>query len=214
MRHIREVHPHFEGKVKCIVSNCPSTLSTYESLRHHMYKYHKEALKNDHSSDITSEVCTDILAEADSLEGNSTEIERNDEKLCDQDGPYNYEAAKYILRIQEGKKLTQTVTEGIIRDTTMMIDHTVWCLKEKVYGRLKDIIDTDFTEAHLHELEEIFTSSEICHPFQHLLTRYQQERFFQEHFNYVVSSEYNIQSHTRTHPQPHPHARTHTRLQI
>ena len=45
MCHIREVHPHFEGKVKCIVSNCPSTLSTYESLRHHMYKNHKEVLK-------------------------------------------------------------------------------------------------------------------------------------------------------------------------
>ena len=40
-----------------------------------MYKYYKDALKNNHSSDIASEVCTDTLAKADSLEGNSTEIE-------------------------------------------------------------------------------------------------------------------------------------------
>ena len=72
--HIREVHSHFERKVKCIVSNCPSTLSSYKSLRHHMYKYHKDALKNSHSSDIASEVCTDTSAEANSLEGNSTAI--------------------------------------------------------------------------------------------------------------------------------------------
>lgn len=84
--------------------------------------------------------------------------------------------------MQEGKKLTQTVTEGIIRDDTMMIDLTIQRLKEKVYGILKDIIDTDFTEAQLHKLEEISASLEICNPFQNLLTRYQQERFFQEHF--------------------------------
>ena len=84
--------------------------------------------------------------------------------------------------MQEGKKLTQTVTEGIITDDPMMIDLTIQCLKENVYGRLKDIIDTDFTEAQLHKLEEISASLEIRNPFQNLLTRYQQERFFQEHF--------------------------------
>ena len=45
-----------------------------------MYKYHKDALKNSHSSDIASEVCTDTSAEANSLEGNSTEIKWNDEQ--------------------------------------------------------------------------------------------------------------------------------------
>ena len=89
----------------------------------------------------------------------------------DQDGPYNYEAAKYILKMQEGKKLTQTITEGIIRDDMMMIDLTIQCLKEKVYRRLKDLIDIDFTEAQLHKLEEIFASLEICNPFQNLPTR-------------------------------------------
>ena len=33
LRHIMEVHPHFSGPVKCGLENCPSTLTTYESLR-------------------------------------------------------------------------------------------------------------------------------------------------------------------------------------
>ena len=188
MRHIREVHPHFEGKVKCIVSNCPSTLSTYESLRHHMYKNHKEVLKDDCCYDDAVEMDngTDVVAEPDLVsEGSSTA--NTGQPIGDDTCTSNYkaEAAKFILKTQEGKKLTQTVTEGIIRDTSMIIENTIQHLKEKVYAQLKDVVGI---EAHLEDLEKIFKSPEICNPFQQLQTRYQQEKYFQEHFNYVVSS--------------------------
>ena len=99
LRHIREVHPHFEGKVKCIVSGCPSTLSTYESLRHHMYKKHKDVLKDDCSSDVatTEDISSIGMVE---LADNSTEIESSSGQP---ELHYDYEAAKYILKIQEGR---------------------------------------------------------------------------------------------------------------
>lgn len=39
LRHIRLVHPYFNQAVTCGVNGCPSTASTYESLRKHMYRY-------------------------------------------------------------------------------------------------------------------------------------------------------------------------------
>ena len=48
MRHIRDVHPHFDGTVRCGVEGCPSTASSYESLRQHMYNKHKHILKHNH----------------------------------------------------------------------------------------------------------------------------------------------------------------------
>ena len=47
LRHIRDVHRHFTGKVRCGISNCPSTVTSYDSLRHHLYKkHHKDVLKD------------------------------------------------------------------------------------------------------------------------------------------------------------------------
>ena len=187
LRHIREVHPHFEGKVKCIVSDCPSTLSTYESLRHHMYKKHKDVLKDDGSADIptTADITSDDeagMAELNVFADNPVEVESSSGQS---DLHYDREAAKYILKIQEGRKLTQSVTQGIIRDTTLIVHHTIDHLKKMVYARLKDTVDIN--ETQLDDIEEIFMSPEIRYPFQRLETRHQQDSFFQEHFNYVVS---------------------------
>ena len=157
LRHIREVHPHFEGKVKCIVSGCPSTLSTYGSLHHHMYKKHKDVLKDDCSSDIPT--TEDISSTSDDRAGMAelnvfTDSSIGVESSNGQSDPhYEYEAAKYILKIQEGRKLTQTVTEGIIKDTTLIVHHTIDHLKKMVYARLKDTVDIN--EAQLDDIEEI-----------------------------------------------------------
>lgn len=38
LRHIREVHPHFQGSVPCGIQGCPSTPTSYEGLRQHVYR--------------------------------------------------------------------------------------------------------------------------------------------------------------------------------
>ena len=162
--HIREVLPHFEGKVKCIVGNCPSTLSTYESLRHHMYKNHKEVLKDNccYDNAIKMDDSTDVVAEPDLVSKGSSTVNTGqpiDDDTCT--SHYKAEAANFILKIQEGKKLMQTVTEEIIRDTNMIIENTIH-LKAKVYTQLKDIVGID---AQLEDLKKIFKSPEICNLF-------------------------------------------------
>lgn len=58
LRHIREVHPHFEGRVMCGINGCPSTASTYESLRQHLYQKHPEELKPELPPDHRPQVIT------------------------------------------------------------------------------------------------------------------------------------------------------------
>lgn len=54
LRHIREVHRHFEGRVPCRVEGCPATPATYEGLRQHMYRYHKCLLTGSASNIATN----------------------------------------------------------------------------------------------------------------------------------------------------------------
>ena len=44
LRHMRDVHRSFSSPVICGVNGCPSTASSYESLRQHMYKKHRDEL--------------------------------------------------------------------------------------------------------------------------------------------------------------------------
>lgn len=63
MRHIREVHRYFDGPVRCGIDGCPSTATTYESLRQHIYKKHKEALQQseDHRGQLIDQADTRSL---------------------------------------------------------------------------------------------------------------------------------------------------------
>ena len=73
----------------------------------------------------------------------------------------------------KGKRLTQTVADDITVDTTFVesaLDH----LKQK----LKDKLETNLKKLRL------FSQIQIC--LIHFKVWKQLERFFQQHFNYVV----------------------------
>ena len=53
IRHIRDTHRHFSTPVRCGVEGCPSTATSYESLRQHTYKKHRnELIPGDHSNTV------------------------------------------------------------------------------------------------------------------------------------------------------------------
>ena len=58
-------------------------------------------------------------ADINEINGSSSEVESSS-GWSDLQNNYD-EAAKYILKIREGRKLTQTVTNGIIKDTILML---------------------------------------------------------------------------------------------
>ena len=196
LRHIRDARLHFEGPLRCGVDNYPSTLRTYKSLRQHMYEKHKSELKT--TDNIDTPVQEGGILATNNLDTQNVVEHRDGDKMLEAhtDTPtgdcsdpiaspsfsgesqlITCEAAKFILKTLEGKKLTQSVTDDIIVDTNIFVECALDHLKQKLQDKLGE---------RFEEIETVFREPEVRNPFQGLETKYQQENFFQQHFNYVV----------------------------
>ena len=185
LRHIREVHPHFRGKVPCGVQGCPSTTSSYESLRQHMYRYHRELLNLSaavHHSQMEQDTEESMeYSNNDSLPSEDT----NESGDCPPSSTIL--GAQFILKTRDGKNLTQAATDGVVRDTINIVQSTVKLLEGKVFEKLQDI-GIDLAEEQREEMKTLFSNETLTNPFKDLETKSKQERFIQKNFNFVVSA--------------------------
>ena len=109
LRHIREVHPYFESAVSCGLNGCAATPSTFEGLKKHLYRYHRDLL------DIEEDSST-VVVSGDERVGNVDDGARDGED----GGDYIDESseatvspqsasmlgAQFIMKTRDGKKLT------------------------------------------------------------------------------------------------------------
>ena len=187
LRHIREVHPHFNGKVTCGVNGCPSTPSTYEGLRQHIYRYHKELLCSASDHDTEEGIARDDSStQLDDNLVNQEEDEENVLSPCFHSSEQlsaTVIGAKFILKTRDGKKLTQVTTNGIMEDSKLLVQNTVQTIERRVmetlsFGGVADDI--------ISKVQAVFCDKRLRNPFHGLKTQYLQEKFIQENFNYVV----------------------------
>ena len=190
MRHIREVHRHFDGPVRCGIDGCPATPATYDGLRQHIYKKHRDTLipPFQNEPDSYDNSLYDPRGDSDSNDTNAEAVATEDEILDPPIEPtrvpkQTLEAARFILKIRDGKRLTQTTTDGIIKDIQCMLDHTISDVKINVTKALGENLTDDLKQ----KLQEVFSAADSKYLFDGLETRYKQENFIQEHFQYVVS---------------------------
>ena len=130
MWHVRDTHRHFDGPVRCGIDGCPATPRSYDGLRQHVYKKHRDVLippfqnePGSHDSIVYMilEViqmtlrlrCHLSLPPTRRLALNLLQHERQ-----------TLEAAHFILKIRDGKRLTQTTTDGIVKDVQYMLDYS------------------------------------------------------------------------------------------
>lgn len=190
LRHIREVHPHFDGIVRCGVESCPSTTRSYESLRQHLYKKHKNILKQESPETPTHcqpaagprDVSPDITEDVDptSLDHFMDEPFKS---MVDQHP--SLQAAQFILKTRDGRKITQAAVNDILQDTRAIVEYSIDVLKHKVVNKLESL--EIMSSEEISSIQDLFSSSSLRNPFEGLETQYRQEKYFQEHFNYVVS---------------------------
>ena len=187
IRHIRDMHRHFSTPVRCGVDGCPSTATSYDSLRQHTYKKHRnELIPEDHGfvPSIEDQSCNDCPESSAFTEGGShipsssppspaTTIATTQSTL---------EGARFILKLRDGKGLTQTVTNSVLKDIQVVIDSTNESLKNKVTEYLLHI--NKLSESEIARIQEIFSSEKAI--FDGLESVGKQESYFQEYFNYVV----------------------------
>lgn len=186
LRHIREVHPHFEGRVLCGVDGCPATSSSYEGLRQHMYRFHKDHIaqysrgaSNNATLTNSSDENSPLLDPEDSVEEDqevTADIEISTSKVI---------GAQFILKTRDGGRLTQTATNGIVQDAKILVQNTVQTLERRVIDKVNHL-GIELTDGELSELKETF-HDDALDPFKGLDTEYKQEKFIRENFNYVVS---------------------------
>lgn len=189
LRHIREVHPHFEGPVPCGIDGCPSTPTSYEGLRQHMYRYHKHHLvlsRPDSAAAESSAGDGSILTSAeqplnDPDESNIMDDCESTQTIEEPTSQTKLLGAQFILKTRDGKKLTQVSTNGIINDTKIILQSTLEAIEKKVLG-----MEPALTDAQIATVKDIFSDVTLVDPFIGLETEYKQEMFIRDHFNYVV----------------------------
>lgn len=91
--------------------------------------------------------------------------------------------AQYILKIRDGKNLTQVTTNSIIEDTVHMLQSYFERIKKNVLDKMSS--ETVLSQEQMHILESAIDEAAV-NPFSGLETEYKQEKFMRENFNYVV----------------------------
>lgn len=182
LRHIREVHPHFATRVTCGLNSCPATPSSFEALRRHVYRYHYNLLN------ISTQE-SNAIPEGGNINGEEEqsflfETHTNEQSLSPTQGILG---AQFILKTRDGKQLTQVTTDGIIQDTKLILQSTVENLERKVMEKIANL-GIAVTTDQLTEIKAVFSDDSLLDPFKGLETEYKQEKFIQENFNYVVST--------------------------
>ena len=187
IRHIRDTHRHFSTPVRCGVEGCPSTATSYESLRQHTYKKHRnELIPGDHSNTVPTyqdEFCNAGDSEASAFAEEGSHIPAGSCSTSSTATKQSQlEAARLILKVRDGNGLPQTVTDSILEDIQVVIDSTNDDLKKKVTEYLLHVHKLSHSE--IAPIQEIFDSEKAI--FDGLDSVRKQILYFQEHFNYVV----------------------------
>lgn len=95
-------------------------------------------------------------------------------------------AAQFILKTRDGGHLTQTNADRIVQDAKMMVQSTIDSLRVQLVEKIKEY--TSLPDENVEEIAQVFHEDSL-NPFDGLETLYLQERYFEEHFNYVVCHE-------------------------
>ena len=187
MRHVRDTHRHFDGPVRCGIDGCPATPRSYDGLRQHVYKKHRDVLippfqnePGSHDSSLydsrgnPNDSQAEMAPEPPSYSEASPQPPAKWKTL---------EAARFILKIRDGKRLTQTTTDGIVKDVQYMLDYSI----SDLINNVMEVLGENLTAGLKQKVQEEFSKADSKCLFDGLETQYKQEKFIQDHFQYVVS---------------------------
>ena len=181
--HIGRVHSNSpDFNLTCGIDNCQVTFTNFHAYKRHVRKKHRYHL-NDAETDADAtfldadtphydEAIGDSEAEAD-LEVSTTDLDRV------------RAVALWILKLKEGRKLTQSVTEEILQDVTEFSCEMITNLKSDIY---KVLSSAGINADDVSGLEDLFQDeSPYVKPFLKLETQHLQMSYYKRHLGFVVS---------------------------
>lgn len=111
----------------------------------------------------------------DEMECNTIELQSQKQK--------DREKARWILNLRDENKLTQSCTENILSNVTLLCSQLVDNIKQTVGKQLQECdVSSDIT----HKILQSLDNSDYKQPFKGLETKHQQVSFFKKHLSYVV----------------------------
>lgn len=195
LKHISRVHANEPNCcLRCIFGACEIAFKIFHSYQRHVRKKHRTELmrmRDNDEPEIYENYEENYNDNEDSLDTqDDTDASALETPTHDETGPSTEcisqrEAALWILKLKEGRKLTQSATEEILSDVTELCSSVIYQLKDKLCQVLES---TDITPSNIPGFNDLFTeNSPYLNPFHNLKSQYMQLTYFHNHLNFVVS---------------------------
>lgn len=190
----------------CGIDDCQVTFTNFHAFKRHLRKKHRhhlsdmEAEDDDHYSDLetsdVSVVSDDITISDHDMEGdglveycNSSSTSSNVSADWSTRADRERAVALWILKLKEGRKLTQSATEEILQDVTELCCDMISNLKSDIY---KVLSSAGINGDDVSGLEDLFhDESPYMNPFSKLETQYLQKSYYKTYLGFVVSTYYS-----------------------
>ena len=180
LRHIGSIHRFDPGlSIRCGIKACPETYTNFESFRSHVYRKHRDILHLDDSQSTHTESIHRNLSTMLDNPIDDDITTRNDPITSDQQSSgtgvnLQLSEAKFLLQIKEECKLTQASVDKIVFSVRGLWSEAMCGLQERLKQSSPDV--------ELNIDKSIFNNT----PFDGLETQYLQQKYYREHFSYVV----------------------------
>lgn len=202
--HLRLVHKEETSfDVICGIGRCCDRFSTFSAYNTHIYRKHRreigllgttppdpittvpESLTEDpgtpDNGDVWTEADSGIFDTSGGFDENDFHRKAHSDHNCETSTESN---AKLLLKLSEGRKLSEVAIQDVITGCTNVCT--------AMQSELKDTVLQKLTE---HQVDAAVTAdviqaiSDTCqNPFAGLSSSYLREKYYKEHFNYIVSA--------------------------
>lgn len=196
--HLRLVHsqdPSFH--VSCDIDGCSDVFQTFSSFNSHVYRRHRVALGLEKAEALvvppspvpSNETQMSSLGgehpHDEHCDGISYEPESHTtrETLPPSAHVDNIKAnAGFVMKLSEGRQLSQLALGDVIKGCRSICQQTLSIVQERVLSALED---AGIDSSNLTGLDEALSS--MPDPFEGIDSAHLREKFYREHFNYLVS---------------------------
>ena len=190
LQHISRIHassPSFS--VTCGLDGCLRTYTNNGSYQKHIKKMHLHyfnvAVESNSNSLVDTPELEDYFEYSDYFEHHDSDCDSIPNDSLTVELEKKQQRAKWILKIRETNKLTQSCTENLLSDITDICTNIVEDIKSEITQKLAStpIATPSIT---INEISKVCDSETYRQPSIGLETQHKQLQFYRNHLNFVV----------------------------
>lgn len=179
LKHVELFHSHqLSFSITCGIGGCLRTFHNFKVFRNHVYSIHG----GDPSNQSAHSHVEELEPANDNTDFNDSQAGVSDQSLSVEN--LSKPTALFLMGMKEKYKLTQAALQGIVEGVTSLIKGRLSALHAQINTIIPDSVSPEIKQ----NLDHLFSDDgEFCCPFLGLETQHQQLKFYQSHFDFVVS---------------------------